>query len=65
MATTKNNVIVKGASGKFGRQIVFSQRAGKTIMSKPPPWALHPPPPNKKNSKPNSPVQPPMPKTPF
>ena len=36
MATTKNNVIVKGASGKFGRQIVFSQRAGKTIMSKPP-----------------------------
>ena len=34
MATTKNNVIVKGASGKFGRQIVFSQRAGKTIMSK-------------------------------
>ena len=36
MATTKNNVIVKGASGKFGKQIVFSQRAGKTIMSKPP-----------------------------
>ena len=36
MATTKNNVITTGTSGKFGRQIVFSQRAGKTIMSKPP-----------------------------
>ena len=40
MATTKNNVIVKGASGKFGRQIVFSQRAGKTIMR--PLQNLHP-----------------------
>ena len=43
MATTKNNVIVKGASGKFGRQIVFSQRAGKTIVAKLPSNSKKPP----------------------
>lgn len=32
MATTTNNVLLKGAKGTLGRQIVFRQRNGKTVM---------------------------------
>lgn len=36
MATSKNNIITHGLSGKVGDIIVFSQRNGKTIVSKAP-----------------------------
>jgi hypothetical protein len=32
MAISKDNVITRGATGTFGRQIVFRQRNGKTVM---------------------------------
>jgi hypothetical protein len=34
MAETSNNVLTVGASGTVGRQVTFTQRAGKTIMGK-------------------------------
>jgi hypothetical protein len=34
MAKSKNNVITHGLSGKIGDMLVFSQRAGKTIVGK-------------------------------
>jgi hypothetical protein len=37
MATIKNNVIMKGASGMLGKSIVFKQVRGKTIMCNRPP----------------------------
>lgn len=36
MATSKNNVITHGLSGKVGDLLVFSQRNGKTIVSRMP-----------------------------
>jgi len=36
MAESKNNIITHGLSGKVGDIIVFSQRGGKTIVSKAP-----------------------------
>ena len=36
MAESKNNIITHGLSGKVGDLIVFSQRNGKTIVSKAP-----------------------------
>lgn len=36
MAQSKNNIITHGLSGKVGDIIVFSQRGGKTIVSKAP-----------------------------
>ena len=36
MAKSNNNVITHGLSGKVGDIIVFSQRGGKTIISKAP-----------------------------
>ena len=36
MATSKNNIITHGLSGKVGDILVFSQRAGKTIVGKVP-----------------------------
>ncbi|WP_343307021.1 hypothetical protein AAHN97_07890 [Chitinophaga niabensis] len=36
MAVSEHNVITKGATGTFGKQIVFRQRNGKTVMCKPP-----------------------------
>jgi hypothetical protein len=36
MSKSNDNVITRGASGTFGSQIVFRQRYGDTIMSKPP-----------------------------
>lgn len=36
MSKSNDNVITRGASGTFGGQIVFRQRYGDTIMSKPP-----------------------------
>jgi hypothetical protein len=33
MSKSKNNVITRGATGTFGKQVVFSQRFGETIMS--------------------------------
>lgn len=32
MATTNDNVLLKGARGTLGRQVVFRQRNGKTVM---------------------------------
>lgn len=34
MAQSKNNIITHGLSGKVGNIVVFSQRGGKTIVSK-------------------------------
>lgn len=36
MAISNQNVITLGATGTFGKQIVFRQRFGKTVMCKPP-----------------------------
>jgi len=36
MAESKNNIITHGLSGKVGDLIVFSQRNGKTFVSKAP-----------------------------
>jgi len=36
MAESKNNIITHGLSGKVGDLIVFSQRNGKTIVSRAP-----------------------------
>lgn len=36
MAESKNNIITHGLSGKVGDMLVFSQRGGKTIVSKAP-----------------------------
>ncbi|SFU54297.1 hypothetical protein SAMN05216480_106168 [Pustulibacterium marinum] len=36
MAINKDNIIVEGASGKFGKKLVFRQRGVLTIMSKAP-----------------------------
>ena len=36
MAISEHNVITKGATGTFGKQIVFRQRNGKTVMCNPP-----------------------------
>jgi hypothetical protein len=36
MAVSEHNVITRGATGTFGKQIVFRQRNGKTVMCKPP-----------------------------
>jgi hypothetical protein len=36
MAISEHNVITRGATGTFGKQIVFRQRNGKTVMCKPP-----------------------------
>ena len=36
MATSKNNVVTHGLSGKVGDLLVFSQRKGKTIVSRVP-----------------------------
>lgn len=36
MAESKNNIVTHGLSGKVGNIIVFSQRGGKTIVSKAP-----------------------------
>jgi len=36
MSITKNNVITKNYSGKFGEQVVFRNRYGKSIMAAPP-----------------------------
>jgi len=36
MSITKNNVITKTYSGKFGDQVVFRNRYGKSIMAAPP-----------------------------
>ena len=36
MAESKKNIITHGMSGKVGDIIVFSQRHGKTIVSKAP-----------------------------
>ncbi|MGB8191243.1 MAG: hypothetical protein WCF67_04945 [Chitinophagaceae bacterium] len=36
MAELNFNPIVDGASGKFGRKLVFQQRAGKTVMASAP-----------------------------
>lgn len=36
MAVNKNNVVIEGLSGKVGKQLVFSQRNGHTIVSKAP-----------------------------
>lgn len=36
MSKSNDNVITRGASGTFGRQVVFTQRHGNTIMGKPP-----------------------------
>jgi hypothetical protein len=33
MAKSKNNVVTHGLSGKIGNMLVFSQRAGKTVVS--------------------------------
>ncbi|WP_119079997.1 hypothetical protein [Chitinophaga alhagiae] len=32
------NSIMRGASGALGNELVFRQRAGKTVISKPPAW---------------------------
>lgn len=40
MAKVKNNIVIEGLSGSLGNRIVFSQRAGKTVVSvKPQPSA--------------------------
>jgi hypothetical protein len=36
MAISEHNVITRGATGTFGKQIVFRQRNGKTVMCNPP-----------------------------
>ena len=36
MAQSKNNIVTHGLSGKVGDILVFSQRNGKTIVSKAP-----------------------------
>jgi len=36
MAESKNNIVTHGLSGKVGDLLVFSQRNGKTIVSKAP-----------------------------
>ena len=36
MAVSEHNVITRGATGTFGKQIVFRQRNGKTVMCAPP-----------------------------
>lgn len=36
MAESKNNIVTHGLSGKVGNMLVFSQRNGKTIVSKVP-----------------------------
>ncbi|MFI2744611.1 hypothetical protein ACG2LH_17890 [Zhouia sp. PK063] len=36
MAVNKNNVVMHGASGKLGNNVVFRQRGGVTIVSKTP-----------------------------
>ena len=36
MATSNNNIVTKGLSGIIAKQLVFSQRNGKTIVSKAP-----------------------------
>ena len=36
MAQVKNNIIMQGVSGKLGKQIVYRQRFGKTIVTKAP-----------------------------
>lgn len=36
MAISNQNVITRGATGTFGKQIVFRQRFGQTVMCKPP-----------------------------
>ncbi|MDR3297292.1 MAG: hypothetical protein LBS94_03555, partial [Prevotellaceae bacterium] len=36
MATSKNNVVTHGLSGKIGDLLVFRQMGGKTIVSKVP-----------------------------
>jgi hypothetical protein len=36
MATQENNVVMRNASGMFGGQVVFRQRAGKTVLAAPP-----------------------------
>ena len=36
MAKNKNNVVIKGMSGKFADMLVFSQRFGQTIVGKVP-----------------------------
>ncbi len=36
MAKQENNIVMRNASGMFGRQVVFRQRAGKTILAAPP-----------------------------
>ncbi len=36
MAVNKQNVVVDGSSGKFGKNLVFRQRAGVTMLSKNP-----------------------------
>ena len=34
MAKSINNIVTEGLSGRIGKQIVFSQRNGETIVSK-------------------------------
>ncbi len=36
MAINENNVIVEGASGKFGKKLVFRQKGALTVMAKAP-----------------------------
>lgn len=36
MAQSKNNVVTHGMSGMLGKQLVFRQRGGKTIVATPP-----------------------------
>jgi hypothetical protein len=36
MAESKNNLVTHGLSGKLGNMLVFSQRAGKTVVGKVP-----------------------------
>ncbi|MFT3827207.1 MAG: hypothetical protein QM731_24990 [Chitinophagaceae bacterium] len=36
MARVKNNIIMRGVSGKVGDQLVFNQRNGQTVVSKVP-----------------------------
>lgn len=36
MAKQENNIVMKGTSGMFGGQVVFRQRAGKTVLAAPP-----------------------------
>lgn len=43
MSKSENNVITRGATGTFGKQVVFSQRFGETIMSIPPGKRNYPP----------------------